>query len=519
MVGKLKIALFLIASILIFVYVNKNAQIIIHTGYEYYLKITNAGPKRAFSSAQHTSNKRFGFNSVTKSTPLQELQHTGSLPSWLTGTFLATVPAQFELGDTKAAYAFSGLAMLHGFYFNGTSIKFHNAFLDSIYYRRCKKKGKFDSTMTTQKKSFFSRLANSFSTPEPYDNGNIAIRYINGNPIALTETTLGVVINPATLQTRSSFDLNEKLEGHLTTAQFAYDPATKAWYNYMTHFAQQSTYHIYKITADNKTELISSIPSKMPSYMRSFAMSNDYIVLIEIPFVVNPVDLLFNAGPFLDAVQWKPELGTRFQVINKHTGQQYAPLKSTQPFFIISTINTVQNNNMLVIDAITYENADLITCISMEALRSDDPHEFEQGYITRFTLDLATNQVSHQRLCDAALEFPTINEQYAMKSYSFVYGLTAEWPNQFPGQLVKIHVADGTSKVWQQQHCFASQPVFVANPKGTAEDDGVILSVVFDSIQNQSFLLILDAHNFTELVRAPLPGTIPLGLSGTFIRE
>ncbi len=518
MVRWLKLITILISITAAFFFINKNAHILIHTGYELYFKLMHPIPKKSLCPYQAT-NKRFGFNSVTSATPLQELKHTGSLPSWLKGTFLATVPAQFELGNTKAAYSFSGLAMLQGFYFDGNGIKFQNSFLDSIYYRRCTKNGKFDSNMTNQKKSFFSRLANSFSTPDPYDNGNIAIGYMNGNAIALTETTLGVIVDSNTLHTRASFDLNEQLEGHLTTAQFQYDPETKSWYNYMTNFAQQSTYQIYKITADNKTVLISSIPVKTPSYMRSFAMSKDYIVLIEIPFVVNPMDLLFNGGPFLTALQWKPELGTRFIVINKHTGEQHQPLVTTQPFFTINIINTTQENNTLTIDAITYENADLINHISMEALQSNDPHEFEPGYTTRFTLNLENKEASHQRIPSAAIEFPTINAQYNMKPYTFLYGLTADHPHQFPAQLIKINISNGTSTKWQQEQCFASQPVFVPNPTGTNEDDGVILSVVFDSIAHQSFLLLLDAHNFTELARAPLPCAIPLGLSGTFIKE
>jgi beta,beta-carotene 9',10'-dioxygenase len=139
--------------------------------------------------------------------------------------------------------------MLQAFYFDGRTISFQNAFLDSIYYQRCQKNGKFDDNMTTTEKpkSFFSKLANAFNKPDPYDNGNLSIATINGSFIALTETPLGVIFDPKTLKTNKPFNLNEYLEGHLTTAQFQYDRYTKAWYNYMTNFGKTSSYNLYKI--------------------------------------------------------------------------------------------------------------------------------------------------------------------------------------------------------------------------------------------------------------------------------
>ena len=53
-------------------------------------------------------------------------------------------------------------------------------------------------------------------------------------------------------------------------------------------------------------------------------------------------------------------------------------------------------------------------------------------------------------------------------------------------------------------------------PGGAAEDDGVVLSVVFDNRSRASFLLVLDAASFAEVARLAVPHGIPAGLHGQF---
>jgi carotenoid cleavage dioxygenase-like enzyme len=60
--------------------------------------------------------------------------------------------------------------------------------------------------------------------------------------------------------------------------------------------------------------------------------------------------------------------------------------------------------------------------------------------------------------------------------------------------------------------------VFVAAPDARAEDEGVLLSVVFDSGTGRSFLVVLDAADLGELARAEAPHAIPYGFHGQFVR-
>jgi carotenoid cleavage dioxygenase-like enzyme len=61
--------------------------------------------------------------------------------------------------------------------------------------------------------------------------------------------------------------------------------------------------------------------------------------------------------------------------------------------------------------------------------------------------------------------------------------------------------------------------VFVAGPTAAAEDDGVVLSLVLDANNDNSFLLVLDAGSFEEVARAEVPHRIPFGLHGQFFED
>ena len=92
---------------------------------------------------------------------------------------------------------------------------------------------------------------------------------------------------------------------------------------------------------------------------------------------------------------------------------------------------------------------------------------------------------------------------------SFDYSRTA---------LVKKNVCDPTKdKVIYTENHYSSEMYFIANPEGVEEydeeDDGVLISIVYDGPREQTYLLVIDAKQFQEIDRAYLPHNIPNPLS------
>jgi carotenoid cleavage dioxygenase-like enzyme len=125
--------------------------------------------------------------------------------------------------------------------------------------------------------------------------------------------------------------------------------------------------------------------------------------------------------------------------------------------------------------------------------------------------------VKYDLISNDAVELPRINyKKYNTRDYNFVYGISTYNANDFANQLVKVDIIHKASKIWSEKNCYPGEPVFVATPNATNEDDGVILSIILDASNNKSFLLVLDAVTFEEMARAETPHHIPFGFHGQY---
>jgi torulene dioxygenase len=85
----------------------------------------------------------------------------------------------------------------------------------------------------------------------------------------------------------------------------------------------------------------------------------------------------------------------------------------------------------------------------------------------------------------------------------------------FMDGIIKFDNVSQKAIFWEMEAHTPGEPIFVADPEGTAEDDGVLLTVVLDGIQEKSYLLVLDARDLKELGRAEMRGPMAFGFHGT----
>lgn len=463
--------------------------------------------------------KKEAFISLTTESSLASCEIKGALPSWLQGTFYLTGPAQFDLGQTTIKYWFNGLAMLHSFSLSKENVSYKNAFLKSDFYNRCMKEGRFDQGISTgsKKPSFFSKLGNVFkSNQDSYDNANLAIWQLDGQLCALTETPEPVLFDPHSLATGGHMKFNDKLDAHMATAQPLYDSGRQCWYNLYTKFGTTTTYSFCRLQEGTASRVVvAEITTKLPSYIRSFAMTPNYLVLIETPYVVRPIDLLTNPNSFIDNLRWEGKRDAVFTVVHKDSGDIVGRY-TAEAFFMFNAVNAFEVNDGIHIDVAAYKDATIIKKTEMPVLRSNNKQESEPAYLYRFMLDLKRKKIAKKQIGATVLEMPEINKAYGMYEYTYCYGLSSEQPYDFHHQIVKMDVKSGKAVIWQEPGCFPTKPTFVPNPAAQAEDDGVVLSVVFDSKKQTSALIILQADTLKQIARVELPHHIPLGLSGNF---
>ncbi|MFZ5954008.1 MAG: carotenoid oxygenase family protein [Candidatus Dependentiae bacterium] len=475
-------------------------------------------PKSECSVNKNDNTYYLGFTCQRKELCNHEMIIEGTLPKWLNGNFLTIGPAQFALNDSTADHWLDGFAMLHQFKISNTGIKYSNAFIDSGYRKESLKKGKITGS-TPPPTSTFSKWASLFSSSSRpvYDNTNVNIIKMNDHYIALTESTQPMCCSCTNLKKQKPIIFDDKLsEAQFSCAHPHYDPVSKELISYATTFARSSTYTIYTLK-EGSTERVPlcKLPVSYPSYMHSFAVTPHYIILIEVPFVVNPIDLVLKGKSFIETFKWKPKLGTNFIVVDRNTGKHITTL-NTDAFFALHQVNAFEQNGKIILDMISYKNPDIIKAYYLDYMK-DNSKPTPQGNLKRFTLDPANKKIATKLLSSHAIELPRINYDNNATSYNYVYATETPVGAKLAQNLVKINVNTGKSTLWNVEG-YPTEPIFVARPGTQSEDDGIILSLVLDPAKKQSFLVILDAKDMKEIARAYAPHHIPFTVHGYFCR-
>jgi beta,beta-carotene 9',10'-dioxygenase len=458
-----------------------------------------------------TKDLTAGFESLDQETRVDRLPLEGRLPDWLEGSLVRTGPAKWEVGERTMRHWIDGFAMLHRFGIANGEVSYANRFLQTRAYRAAEEKGEivYSEFATDPCRSLFSRVFSMFS-PKISDNANVNLVKLGERYISMTETPIPVEFDGETLET---VGVAYEAPGMLTTAHPHLDRASAGMLNYAAKLGPRNRYRFFHVPPQGGPEVIAELPVKEPAYMHSFGLTERRLVLAEFPLVVNPISIPLSGRPYIENYRWKPERGTKITLIDRDSGETTGPFE-TDAFFCFHHVNAYEENGSVVIDACTYENAEIIEDLYLDRLREGKKRP-PRAELRRFRIDLSSRQVTTERLAEG-LELPRINYgRNNERPYRYVWGVDAE--SRWLDRIVKADTENGTNIAWTEDGCSPGEPVFVAAPGSDGEDDGVLLSVVFDSRSGRSFMLVLDAADLGELARAEAPHHIPYGFHGQFV--
>lgn len=449
--------------------------------------------------------------------PLRDVQ--GTVPEWLSGTLVRNGPAKFEAGGRSVFHWFDGLAMLHAFSFDQGAVTYSNRYLRTEAYAKAFKEGQIDYTgfATDPCRSLFKRVAALFFPhSDLIPNANVNVAKFCQEYVALTEVPLPVRFDIDTLKTLGVFDYADRLPkaNIWNSAHPHVDERNQQIWNYYTDFGPRSHYQIYAMSqATGERQLRAKIPVETPSYMHSFALTENYIVLSEFPLIVNPLALLLSGKGFIQNYRWKPALGTRFTVISKKEGAVVCQPKAAACFGF-HHVNAFELEGKLCVDLIAYSDAQIIA--DLAAYGSNHPVSLQPSQLMRFEIDLERSAVAQSVLCPHAFELPRIHPSMDGLPYRFMYAADLRNTGEQSRGIYKVDVHSKQASTWSEETCYPGEPIFLPRPHSSQEDDGLILAVVSSQAEQKSFLLILDALTMQERCRIYTPEIIPAGLHGQF---
>jgi beta-carotene 15,15'-monooxygenase len=484
-----------------------------------------------------------GFHSLHEETAAS-LAVEGDLPDWLTGSLLRNGPGAFSFpGGSAVDHWFDGLAMVSRFTFDPGNrarggavgaadvVHYRNRFLRTDAYEAARA-GEFEGGFATGETTLRSRLATFLA--EPYDNTNIVVERVGGDYLALTESPRWVELDPNTLDTVGHVRYDGDVpSGNLACAHLKRDPATGTLVNVETEFGRTSEYHVHAMTAPDERYHVGSVGTDEPAYMHSFALTPRYVVLTEFPLRLDPLGLLRpgRQAPFVEQFEWQPARGTRVVVLDRTTGEVLAsPVAG--PTFGFHHVNAFERDGgtEIVFDLETVPDAASIDSLYLDSLRAGDL-DAVAGRLERFTVDLGGARgtgryrpgeasVERETLSEDGTALPTVSPARWCREHRHVYAMCMDRPvTEWARGVMKHDTRTGETAVFADGADYVGEPIFVPDPDGEREDDGVVLTVGLDADADRSRLLVLDGTTFEERARATLPHALPFDFHGRYFPE
>ena len=445
-----------------------------------------------------------------------ELDVEGSFPEWLEGTFISNGPGQFEIGDRTLEHWFDVLAMLRAVRISDGTARYTNRFVRSEDFTVAREEGRVRRGLPGTPADgsplgrLYGALAGGFQ-----DNPSIGVARLDGKLYAVTESPVGIEVDPDSLETVGRRDLTEGLDADVTLGHFHVEDGTQ--WGLAASFGGESSYTLFRRPPGEPPKPVTRLVyDGQPPYVHAFALTERYAVVPEMPFGVDFRRLLLGVprgGTFLDAFA-RRDAPARFRVLDRTTGESVAAVPA-EPFFVYHFANAYEDGDSVVVDCVRFDDETAITGLRLANLRSDDP-DLPRGDFVRYRLPLEGGRADCELLCPGPVEFPTINyDRYNGRPYRYAY-LAATDDGSLPTAIAKVDTDDRTTTRWSQPGLHPGEAIFVPAPSPTGEDDGVLLSLALDTPADRSVLLCLDAESLTERARAPLPHRLPYAFHGQF---
>ncbi|KAK7421163.1 hypothetical protein QQZ08_010093 [Neonectria magnoliae] len=365
-------------------------------------------------------------------------------------------------------------------------------------------------------------------------------------------------IDPATLEPlgpASQAVFHPDLKGPMSSAHAQRDPDNGDFFNYNLEFGRTPTYRVFRVSAaTGKTDVLATVsdPGLPAAYLHSFFLTQNFLVLC-IPsshLQWKGLGILWHRN-VLDAMEpFDASRRCRWIVVDRRHGKGVVARFSTPAAFFFHSVNAFERPAAgekgeervdLILDYAEYENLDVMKGFYYDVIlnRNEAAKKFwtaKDRFKTttpsfvrhKFTMpspsaapttDYSATASREQTIRSPhAGELPTIHPDRRGKAYRYVYSTANRGLNTLVDALVKTDVEAADAALWAgPAGHMPGEPIFVARPGGTDEDDGVVLSVVVDSVGERAYLLCLDARTMEEMGRAEAEFPIAMGFHGTHV--
>jgi len=441
----------------------------------------------------------------------------GRLPGWLAGDLLRTAPAGFATAGWAASHWFDGIGMLYQFRLGDGRVEFSQRLLECRNARDAAAGVRATATFATpMRRPFFRRLFQPI--PEMTDNTNVNVVPYGEVRVALTEAAQQLVIDPDTLHTKGRVEWSDR-EGEIASIAHPHFDVDRKLVVGAALVLTGPLPHVlvYEHAPSERVRRpIARVRRPALPYVHAFGLTPEHVVLIEHPFKVKPMRMLWSELGIVDHFRWAPKDGTTLVRIDRRTGEQY--LHHAPAHFVFHVINCFEDADATVMDVVAHDGG-VVDRLRSDRIMTDLPGL--NGRHLRWVMRHGRSEVEEIEVSDAAHEFPNVDYGRASgRKYRRSWGATnVAKDDLLHSEVVAIDARTADVRRFRDEDFVIGEPVFVGRPGGTEADDGVIMAVGGRRDGDESRLYVLDPHTMEALATVSVPFTVPLGFHGNFFRS
>ena len=411
-----------------------------------------------------------------------DLEVIGNLPTELNGYFLRN-GSNPRSGSSE--HWFVGDGMLHGIHLEkGRALSYRNRWVQTAALQG-------NGGMTANR-------------------ANTSLLHHHGRSLALYEVSIPHEFNAADLTTVGEYDFGGSLTGPVT-AHPKVDPITGELF--IIGYSPMGDYLTYSVLSQDGT-LLKSQPIDIPNpvMMHDFQITENYAVFMDLPIVFDLAQL--DSGfPF----SWKPELGARLGIMPRYGDASEVEWFDIDPCFVFHTFNAFETTaGHVILEGCRLES------LNVQEFTSAESAPTPWGW----TIDLANKRTQEGPILDLGMDFPKIDARRQGRRNRISYGLhlvgsTPDYPAHATG-IVKHDRDSGKTEIWHQGEAIQpDEALFVPAPNAQAEDEGWLLSVVYNRATEKSEVIVVDAMRVDAgpIARVLLPRRVPFGFHGMWVPQ
>lgn len=414
----------------------------------------------------------------------------GSIPPELSGVYMRN-GANPKSG--KSAHWFAGDGMIHGIRLDGGN---------AAWYR--------NRWVKTRALSGAAQMDNMGNIDRTVGVANTHIVSHAGKIMALVESSFPTLMTPE-CETIGTYDFGGKLNSAMTAHPKVCPETGEMHFFGYGYFAPFLTYHRCDAAGNLiQTEEIAAAGATM---IHDFAISRQHVIFMDLP-VVFDLDLAIKGGmPY----HWDDEYESRFGIMPR--GGHAADTKwfNVKPCYVFHPMNAFDDGDEVVVDVARYPE-----------MWRGDANQFNVASLWRFRFNMVTGMVSERQLDDRQVEFPRVHDGRVGLDHRFGYCAGTVDPSAPAGArsedgiAVKYDLHNGTS--WEFNFGAGRSPgevVFVPAADATAQDDGYLMTYVYDKATDSSEFVVLDASSpsAAPVAVVELPQRVPFGFHGNWIAD